>query len=202
MRIYAEGGGDGKDSKATFRVGMNTFLTEIVQLARSQKMGWNLIVCGSRTNAFRDFQTALKTHPDAFNVLLVDAEAPVTATSVRQHLKDRDTWNMTSFTEAQCHLMVEVMENWLLADVDALARFYGQNFNRSAIPSTRFVEQISKSTVELSLTNATRRTQKGEYHKIQHGLKLLGLISAPIVRSRAPYCDRLFTTLTSFITSA
>ncbi|NJR66006.1 MAG: DUF4276 family protein [Leptolyngbyaceae cyanobacterium CRU_2_3] len=199
IRIYVEGGGDGKESKATFRQGMSEFLSEIIKLARSQTIGWTLVACGSRNDAFRNFQTALRTHPDAFNLLLVDAEDRITGNSIWQHLQNRDSWNMTHINETQCHLMVEVMENWLLADVDALAQFYGQNFNRSAIPTIQNVESISKSNVETALTNATCRTQKGEYRKIQHGAKLLGLVSVPIVRSRAPYCDRLFITLTNFI---
>jgi hypothetical protein len=203
IRIYVEGGGDGRESKAAFRRGMSDFLSEIKELACSRKIGWNLVACGSRNNAFRDFQTAVKTHRDAFNVLLVDAEDSVTSSSIRQHLRTRDSWeNIVNMQETQCQLMVEVMENWLLADTETLAEFYGQNFNRNAIPNTQNVECISKSTVETALINATRRTQKGEYHKIRHGPELLGLVNVATVRNRAPYCDRLFVTLTDFIAEA
>ena len=200
IRIYVEGGGNGKDSKATFLQGMNAFLSQIKELARVQRIGWALVACGSRNNAFRDFQIALRTHPDAFNLLLVDAEDPITSSGVRQHLRTRDGWeDITKAEETQCHLMVAVMENWLLADPDALAQFYGQNFNRSAIPLTQNVECIPKSSVEAALTQATRRTQKGEYHKIQHGPKLLALVTVATVRSRAPYCDRLFVALSDLL---
>ncbi|MEB3336792.1 MAG: DUF4276 family protein [Leptolyngbyaceae bacterium] len=200
IRVYVEGSGDGKDSKATFRQGMNDFLRDLVHLARSQKIGWTLVACGSRDRAFRDFGNALSSHPNALNVLLVDAEAPITATSCLEHLHNCDGWEMAGIEESQCHLMVEVMENWLLADVDTLEKFYGKDFNRSAIPRTQNVEEISKSTVESALKNATRRTQKGEYHKINHGPKLLGMISVSLVKTRAPYCQTLFSTLQSFIT--
>jgi hypothetical protein len=199
IRIYVEGGGNGKESKATFRSGMSKFLREVVQLARSQKIDWTLVACGSRNDTFRNFQIALKNHPNAFNLLLVDAEAPVTVASIPQHLQAHDRWNITAINETQYHLMVEIMENWLLADVDTLAQFYGQNFNRNAIPNTQNVEKISKDTVEPALANATRGTQKGKHHKIQHGPKLLELVRVPTIRNRAPYCDRLFVTLINFI---
>lgn len=199
IRIYVEGGGDGKDSKAALRQGMDNFLKELKDLALNQGVQWKLIACGSRNKTFRDFQTALKSHPDAFNLLLVDAEAPVTFSSIRQHLQNRDGWNIAGMNETQCHLMVETMENLLLADPDALAQFYGQNFNRQAIPNAQNIEQISKSAVETALTEATRRTQKGRYHKIQHGPKLLGLVNVLTVRRRAPTCDRLFKTVVQYI---
>ncbi|MFM7426370.1 MAG: DUF4276 family protein [Elainella sp.] len=199
IRIYVEGGGDGKDSKASLRQGMDGFLKELKNLARHKGVQWKLIACGSRNKTFRDFQTALTSHPDAFNLLLVDAEAPFTSGNICQHLQNRDKWPTTTIDEIQCHLMVEAMENWLMADVDTLAQFYGQNFNRQAIPNTQNVEQISKGAVETALAEATRRTQKGRYQKIQHGPKLLGLVNVSTVRRRAPVCDRLFGTLTDFI---
>jgi hypothetical protein len=128
-------------------------------------------------------------------VLLVDAEAPVTVATPTVHLQRRDSWDMTGITDEQCHLMVEVMENWFLADVDALESFYGKGFNRNAIPPTQNVEQIAKTTVERVLADASRNTTKGKYHKIQHGTQLLAKVNPAIVRSRAPYCDHLFTVL-------
>lgn len=199
IRIYVEGGGDRSDTKASFREGMSQFLSELRTLARKGNIRWSVIVCGSRNNTLQDFFSALRSHPNAFNVLLVDAEAPVTALSPTAHLQERDNWNMTGTADEHCHLMVEVMENWFLADVNALETFYGQRFNRSAIPRDQNVERINKARVETALENATRNTQKGVYHKIQHGTKLLEKVNPAIVRTRAPYCDRLFTTLQQII---
>lgn len=195
IRIYVEGGGDRSDTKALFREGMSQFLSQLRELARSKHIRWSIIACGSRNSAFENFCNALSSHAAAFNVLLVDSEASVTALTTTAHLENRDGWSMTGIAEEQCHLMVEVMENWFLADVDALEQYYGQRFNRSAIPRNQNVEKIAKATVETSLNNATRSTQKGTYHKIQHGTQLLAKVNSAIVRDRAPYCDRLFTKL-------
>jgi len=91
--------------------------------------------------------------------------------------------------------MVQTMEAWLIADREALARFYGQGFGVSAIPMHSNVEQIDKSTLESALKAATRHTSKGEYHKIHHGCKLLTQLDSARVRYAALHCERLFTTL-------
>jgi hypothetical protein len=88
IRIYIEGGGDGKNTKALLREGFSNFLKDLIQIARSKRIRWQIIICGSGNNAFNDFKNALATHPDAYNVLLVDSEAPVNK-SAWEHLKDR-----------------------------------------------------------------------------------------------------------------
>jgi len=77
VRIYIKGGGDGKNTKQLLRGGFSSFFKELVQVARSKQIKWNIIVFGSRNNAFRDFKNALAEHPNAFVILLVDSEAPV-----------------------------------------------------------------------------------------------------------------------------
>ncbi len=196
IRIYVEGGGDSSDTKAKFRTGMSQFLQDLKELARNKSISWRIIACGTRNSTLDDFRNALSSHPNALNVLLVDAEAPLTASMPTVHLQKRDdNWDLTGILDEQCHLMVEVMENWFLADVDALKSFYGQQFNCNAIPPTQNVEQIAKADVETALVKATRNTQKGEYHKIKHGTQLLGKVNPAIVRKRAPFCDRLFKML-------
>jgi hypothetical protein len=91
--------------------------------------------------------------------------------------------------------MVQTVEAWLVADVDAVSKFYGQGFNANTIPKNPNVEQISKEDLESTLKRATRNTPKGEYHKIKHGPKLLGQVDVSKVRKAAPHCDRLFVTL-------
>lgn len=195
IRIYVEGGGNDNDTKKRLRQGFSIFLKEVIDLARSQRIKWQIITCGSRNNAFKDFKNALTDYPDAFNVLLVDAEAPVNKTPW-QHLKERDNWDKPEVDDTCCHLMVQMMEAWFLADVEALKRFYGQGFKENAIPKNPNVEKMNKTEIYLALQKATKDTSKGEYGKIQHGAKLLEQISTAKVRAASSNCDRLFTNLT------
>ncbi|MBD6614359.1 DUF4276 family protein [Komarekiella sp. 'clone 1'] len=196
IRIYIEGGGDGKNTKALIREGFSQFLKPLVEIAKSQKIKWNIIICGSRNNAFRDFRNALKSHPAAFNVLLVDAEAPVNTQSPWEHLKIRDNWDApASVDDSYCHLMVQTMDAWFIADIETLTKYYGQGFRENVIPKNSNVENIDKDKLFDSLQKATCNTSKGEYHKINHAFKLLALLDVAKVRQASPYCDRLFTTL-------
>jgi hypothetical protein len=194
IRIYIEGGGDKKDTKKAIRIGFSEFLKDIKQIAQKKRIRWQVIICGSRQNAFEDFNNALKANPNAFNVLLVDAEAPVYTTPC-QHLKRRDNWDLPNIDDEHCHLMVQTMEAWLIADIETLKKFYGQGFKAHSIPSNPNVEDIEKKQLEPSLKAATRHTQKGEYHKIQHASKLLALLDVDKVREASAHCNRLFTTL-------
>ena len=137
-------------------------------------------------------------YKDALNILLVDSENPVEK-APWVHLKTHDSWDLKKSHDEHCHLMVQCMEAWIITDVDVLKDFYGGGFNESILPDNPKVEEISKSDVETSLKKATRNTQKGEYHKINHGPKILGLINVNRVRTVAPHCDRLFTTLTEIM---
>ena len=83
IRIYIEGGGDGPKVKKAFLEGFSQFLSSLRRLARNKRICWQIIACGGRESAFDDFRIALETHHGAFNILLVDAEAPVTRTPWR-----------------------------------------------------------------------------------------------------------------------
>jgi len=190
IRIYVEGGG-GKESKALMRRAFGKFLSEVGSEAWERERGVQVVACGSREAAHEKFQRARIEHPTAFNMLLVDSEAPVTGT-VRSHLSG---WKLDSVTDDQVHLMVQAMEAWFIADMDTLARYYGQGFAANAIPKTKNVETIPKDDLVPALKRATRGTTKGEYHKTRHAFDLLAQIYPEKVRDRAPHCDRLFQML-------
>lgn len=199
IRIYIEGGGDGKNTKSLFKKGFSGFFKDIVEVARQKRIKWNIVICGSRNNTFRDFQNALEDHPNAFNILLVDSEAPYKKTSPWKHLQSGDGWNIPSLDNEHCYLMIQAMEAWLIADIRALKTFYGKRFNENSIPKNSNVETIDKNSLEPSLKAATRNTSKGEYQKIKHASKLLEQLDIDKVRKSAPECDRLFTTLNELI---
>lgn len=195
IRIYAEGGGDQRSGKAAVQEGFSKFLSSLKEMGRERHIRWYVVACGSRQSAFDAFEIALRQHHDSFNVLLVDGEGPVTR-SPWQHLQDRDQWSIIGIPDDHCHLMVEVMEAWIVADLETLKKFYGQRFNANPIPGQENVELIAKADLEHALIQATRNTQKGEYHKIRHGPKILALLDMSKVRNRARHCDRMFTILT------
>ncbi|HUY90971.1 MAG TPA: DUF4276 family protein [Pirellulales bacterium] len=173
IRLYVEGGGDGKDSKHQFRQAFGQLFRDVRQLARQNKVRWEIIACGSREAAFAAYKTALNAHRDAFNVLLVDSESAVSRPPWL-HLHECDGWMKPEEAEDRhCHLMAQAMEAWFLADRQALAAFYGQGFNVNALPKQHDVEQIPKSQLANCLNKAARGTNKPKYHKIQHACKIL-----------------------------
>jgi len=196
IRIYVEGGGDQRSGKAAVREGFSKFLLPLREAARERHIHWNIIACGSRNAAFDAFGIALGQHVAAFNVLLVDSESHVSQAPWR-HLEDRDHWPIQGIPDDHCHLMVQVMEAWIISDLETLRSFYGQGFNPNPIPSGEDVELIDKADLEHALRQATQNTQKGEYHKIRHGPKILASVDVAKVRSRARHCERMFTILES-----
>jgi len=198
IRIYVEGGGDQRSGKAAIQEGFSKFLSSLKDMARGRHIRWHVIACGSRQSAFHDFEIASRQHADAFNVLLVDAEGQITG-SPWDHLQDRDHWSIQGIPDDHCHLMVQVMEAWIIADIETLRKFYGQRFNSNSIPRRKDVELIAKGEVQRALIQATQNTQKGEYHKVRHGPRILALVDVSKVRNRARHCDRMFTTLSNKI---
>jgi hypothetical protein len=194
IRLYVEGGGDSKDTKAFLRQGFRAFLTDLVSVARAKGIRWQIVMCGARNATFDAFNTSVRQNPKAFNVLVVDAEQEVHATPWA-HLQARDHWDPRGTSDEHCHLMTQAMEAWLIADVDALERFYGPGFNRNSIPNRPDIEQVPKANLEPSLKAATRNTQKGEYRKIHHASRLLAILDTALVRRSSRYCDRLFEVL-------
>jgi hypothetical protein len=181
IRIYAEGGGQSNHTKRFLREGFSTFLGDLRLMARDNDIAWDLVACGSREAAYDHFRTAMQQHPDAFKVLLVDSEAPVQLTPWA-HLRQLDGWANHGAHDDHCHLMTQAMEAWFVADVPALATFYGHGFRQNRISRNPDVEQIPKDRLQASLEDATRDSKKGEYHKTHHAHQLLRLINPAKVR--------------------
>jgi hypothetical protein len=77
IRIYVEGGGDQRAGKDALQRGISQFLNPIREMARKKRISFRVIACGSRNSAFGDFDYALRSHPEAINILLIDAEGLV-----------------------------------------------------------------------------------------------------------------------------
>jgi hypothetical protein len=191
VRIYVEGGFEGS-TKSNCRRAFAAFLGKVIRPG-----SFKVIASGSRQNAYEDFSSALRQHPEEYVLLLVDSETAVTA-KPWQHLKTRegDNWSRPDGAgHDRAHPMVQVTEAWFLADQDTLAAYYGQRFLRNSLPRQEDIERIEKNKVFEALRHASKKTQKESYHKTRHGFDLLELIDPALVREASRHADDLFVVL-------
>jgi hypothetical protein len=172
VRIYFEG-------DPGLRPGFRRFLSEIAEVARSKRCHFDVIA--TEGTPVQDFRSALETHADAWNVLLLDSEDPHEFQLRKQRLEGCD--------QNSIFWMVQIMESWFLADIEALRTVFKGSLNESALRGNPKVEEIPKEDVMAGLKNATN----GEYHKVKHGAKLLELMDPARVRKAAPHCERMFS---------
>jgi hypothetical protein len=190
VKLCVEGGGDRKTLRRNLRRGLGKFIEKAGLQGRMPR----IVACGSRNDAYDSFRTALDRGERA--MLLVDAEEPVSTSGPWQHLKARDGWNRPGgATDGQCHLMVQVMESWFLADADALESFYGKDFRRQELPANPNIEQVSKRDVLNGLASATRDTTRGPYDKGAHSFDILANLNPAQVRCSSPHANRLILAL-------
>lgn len=192
LRIYVEGGGDGKALRTRCRRGFAELFERAGFAGRMPKV----VACGSRQRAYRDFAIACRQGRDA--LLLVDSEGPVTTSpdALWPHLRAQDNWEQPEGSrDDQCHLMVQVMETWFLADRQALQRYFGAGFRAKALPATKTIEDIPKADVLKGLEKASAACQKGAYHKGGHSFAILATIDPGRLRAQAPHAERLLRTL-------
>ncbi len=198
IKIYVEGGGDTVAQQAQIRDGMEELLKIQKELAQEKRIKWKLIPRGGRDQTFEAFNNAFRQADDeTLVVLLVDSEEAISpevnddpdrnAKMRKDFLLHRDaSWDLKGIPPAQIHLMVQCMEAWIVADPEAVAGFYGQDFHVKDLPVRRDLEEEPKPAVYDKLARATRNCQKGQYGKVKHASKLLALISPAKVAERCP----------------
>ena len=197
IKLYAEGGGGSKALKRACRRGFRKFIEKSGLKGTMPE----IVASGSRRNAYEDFKTRHRNTADKNEgaLLLVDAERAVGETGPWQHLKDSDGWDRPdSATDDQCHLMVQAMESWFLADRTALGEFYGQGFQQNALPSNPQIEQVPKGDVLHGIRRATDSTTKGRYDKGSHSFEILATIDPAKVTNASPHAKRFIETLFKF----
>ena len=200
IAIYMEGGGDSRDGRAALRVGIDALFKPLKDIAQRERLRWRLIVCGGRDAAFRAFRNAARGN-DTIAVLLVDSEGPVSTTPTA-HLAERDGWQLLFADGDAVHLMVQVMETWVVADVGALRGYYGRGFKPNQLPRRPLLEDVPKADIARALDRATAATSKGSYRKIRHASDLLARIDPEAVKQRCPHFDRLWRWLEQQVAGA
>lgn len=196
MKLFVEGGGDSGILQSASREGFRSFITK-AGLARRPR----IVACGSRRNAYGSFRTAIANREAA--LLLVDSEAPVAPENQGgapgdwrpwHHLKmlPDDGWDRPAGAEERhCHLMVQCMESWFIADLATLQGFFGQGFAPRALPEGRPVETIDKAAVQAGLADATEACRtKAPYGKGEHSFKILSSIDPALVVAASPWAAR------------
>lgn len=201
VRVYIEGGAEGKTADSDFRRGWKRFLTELHEIAMANGYNSLEVVRGKgRGNAYRRFIHHKTEHPTDLCVLLVDSETAVPiGTPVWNVVRNRigDKWQRPAWaTENHLYLMVHFVETWLLTDQTALQAFFKKGFNPKPLPTTN-LENRTKSEVEQALNNATKNSSKGAY---RHGQahEIMELVSPDNVKT-LHHGNRLFETLGKFI---
>ena len=186
-------------------------LREPWQAARKKRLKWNVVFCGSRKPTLDRFLHNLRSaSSDTLSILLVDSEGPLAgelpippnetpesrkhrlhldADIRKRHLMERpqDRWTDLADVSAEAiHLMVQCMEAWIVADTDALAKFYGHGFAAARLPARQCMEDVPKVDLFDRLKRSTQDSKKGKYAKIDHGCPLLERIDPAKVALRCP----------------
>lgn len=192
VTVFVEGGGDSSAQHAKFRKNFQSMLTKAGLEGKKPRIA----VCGGRSIAYKDF----KNYTNGYGLLLVDSESPVNATSPWDHLQNRpdDQWEKPdNVTDKQCHLMVQCMEAWFIADKDTLKKYYGSSFKEGKLPQHTNIADAPKADILKGMENATKVcTPKGSYSKGTHSFELLGLIDPSKARAKCAWAERFFSTLT------
>lgn len=163
-----------------------------------------MIAAGGRKAAYDDFCTATTAPAEGERIfLLVAAEGGVAAPpgedAAWAHVAARpgDGWKRPPARhDDHLHLMVQLMESWLLADREALAAYYGAGFNPAALPAKdRPPESVPKADVVPALDRAAPATKRQGYGKGRDSFALLAEIDPALLCAASPWAERFFATL-------
>lgn len=152
-----------------------------------------------RGDAYRAY--CKKLGGDETVILIVDSESAVAPSCEKGssdnwspwlHLQNEDNWKKPKGAEdIHAHLMVRNMEYMLVSDPGALKGYYGTGFNAKNLPKATDIESVDERRVEDGLQMATRRSEKGRYHKGRHSFQLLARVDPEKVASRSKWAKRL-----------
>jgi hypothetical protein len=156
-----------------------------------------LIACGGRNAAFKDFSTAhFSAAKTDYVAMIVDSEYPVKdMDKTWVHLKERDGWDQPiGTTDDQVLLMVTCMETWIATDRPVLKKHYGSQLKEDALPPLIDLEERDRKSVHDSLCRATSEC-KNTYEKGKRSFEVIGLLNPSELRKYLKSFERLEKTL-------
>lgn len=151
-----------------------------------------IVACGGRSAAFRDFATAHKNATAGqYVALLVDSEDPISMIEETwTHLKQRDGWDKpTSATDEQVLFMTTCMETWIASDRPTLREHYGAALRENALPDLHNMESRPRQTVQDGLQQATREC-KNKYEKGKRSFEILAKLNVIELSKHLPSFER------------
>lgn len=174
-----------------------------------------LVAWGGREQAFDLYKSLLKDGNPV--MLLVDSETSVSDDCCEGELEDWEPWKHLKSqagwekpmgaSNDRCHLMVQIMEAWFIADRDTLIAYFSNCINKKALPAQeKPVESIAKLEALESLKKATKncKTKSGKnnaYNKGSHSFKILEKLDPEIVQSASPWAKRFIVCLKTIMNS-
>ena len=194
VKIYIEGGGDGKLQQVQCREGFRKLFESAGFIGRMPRT----FAGGGRRSTFDAFKTAVAVgSQDTTPVLLVDSEDPVTASTAWEHLQAREGWERPGdVTDDQAQLMVTCMETWIMADRAALNRAFGSSLQTSALLPVTALEARPRDAVQDALVHATRDCGRDKaYSKGRRSFQVLAFLNPETLKQRLPHFQRLVETL-------
>ncbi|MEM9594306.1 MAG: DUF4276 family protein [Acidobacteriota bacterium] len=197
IEIFVEGGGNSKSLRSDCRQAFAKFFGRAGLAGRRPRVR----ACGPRSEAYKSFRRAVEEGQGTSRqsvLLLVDSEGPVEGDDPWRHLeaREQDQWaKPPGSTAEQCHLMVQTMESWFLADPKALAEHFGAGFDPKALPRSEFVERVPREQVAQSLAKATRGAKGKRYDKGRDSFRILMRLDPGKVRAGSPWARRFLEAL-------
>jgi hypothetical protein len=172
IRIYFEG-------TDALRAGFSNFFRDI--RAEAERLKWRVRFVAAKADPVRAVEKARRSGQQGELVALKDSEGP------REILPD-----------GACFYMVQLMESWFLAELEALEQYYDREGFRK--PGCAYdIESIPKADVLQKLAHATSGTSKGTYSKTRHAPRILERIDPAKVRQRSRHSEHMFARLRELI---